>query len=196
MESQVDFWEKCSFVKKSEFVQKAGEACQLVCDVIALRDGKALFQAVVDHEEKCKTAIDVGLQTLMVAYQNAPTKSLKTQILSIYADRFSANELKRIHQPFENLSDRQIKKARAQAKSEGPGVPIEKIPRHRIRIQQRQLDHFLEFTMRPYYYQDVAYGTCTVKLESVEEFVMPKMVRTVAVLINTWTLKKRLDFNR
>ena len=101
-----------------------------MCDVIALRDGKALFQAVVDHEEKCKTAIDVGLQTLTAAYQNAPTKSLRTQILSIYADRFSANELKRMHQPFENLSDRQIKKARAQAKSE---VPVEKIPRHRIR---------------------------------------------------------------
>ena len=110
-------------------------------------------------------------------YQKAPTKSLSTQILSIYADRFSANELKRIHQPFENLSDRQIKKARAQAKSE---VPTEKIPRHRIRIQQRQLDHFLEFTMRPYYFQDVAYGTHTIKLESVEEFVMPNMVRTVA----------------
>ena len=180
MESQVDCWEKCSFPKKPGFVQKAGEACQLVCDIIALRDGKALFQAVVDHEEKCKTAIDVGLQTLTVAYQNAPTKSLRTQILSIYADRFSANELKRMHQPFENLSDRQIKKARAQAKSEGPGVPIEKIPRHRIRIQQRQLDHFLEFTMRPYYYQDVAYGTRTIKLENGEEFVIPNVVRTVA----------------
>ena len=198
MESQVDCWEKCSFPKKSEFVKKAGEACQLVCDVMALRDGKALFQAVVDHEEKCKTAIDVGLQTLTVAYQNAPTKSLRTQILSIYADRFSANELKRMHQPFENLSDRQIKKARAQAKSEGPGVPIEKIPRHRIRIQQRQLDHFLEFTMRPYYYQDVL-SRCTIKLKSVVEFVIPNMVRTVAkctIIINTWTIAKRMDLNR
>ena len=35
LESQVDCWEKCSFTEKSEFVQKAGEACQLVCDVIA-----------------------------------------------------------------------------------------------------------------------------------------------------------------
>ena len=142
MESQVDCWEKCSFPKKSEFFQKAGEACQLVCDVMALRDGKALFQAVVDHEQKCKTAIDIGLQTLIFAYQNTPTKSLNTQIMSIYADRFSANERKRIHQQFENLSDRQIKKARAQAKSEGPGAPFEKIPRHRIHIQQRQLNHF------------------------------------------------------
>ena len=52
-------------------------------------------------------------------------------------------------------------------------MPIEKIPRHRIRIQQRQLDHFLEFIMRPYYNQDVAYGTCTIKLENGEEFVIP-----------------------
>ena len=113
----------------------------------------------------------------MVAYQNAPTKSFKTQTLSIYTARFSANELKRIHQPSENLSDRQIKRSGAQAKSE---VPVEKISRHRIRRQQRQLDHFLEFTVRPYYYQDVAYCTRTIKLESIEEFVIPNMVRTVA----------------
>ena len=47
-------------------------------------------------------------------------------------------------------------------------------------MEQRQLNLFLEFTMRPYYYQDVAYGTCTIKLESGEEFFMPKLVRTVA----------------
>ena len=34
--------------------------------------------------------------------------------------------------------------------------------------------------MRPYYYQDVAYGTRTLKLESGEELVMPNVVRTVA----------------
>ena len=26
------------------------------------RDGKALFQAVEEHEQKCRTAFDVGLQ--------------------------------------------------------------------------------------------------------------------------------------
>ena len=29
--------------------------------------------------------------------------------------------------------------------------------RHTIREEQRQLNHFLEFTMRPYYYQDIAW---------------------------------------
>ena len=139
LESQVDCWEKCSFPEKSGFAQKAGEACQLVWDVKAPWDGEALLKAVVDQKHKCKTSIDVGLQTLTVAYQNAPTKSVKTQILSIYADRFSANELKRIHQTFENPSDRQIKKARAQAKSERPEVPTEKIHRHRIHKQRNSV---------------------------------------------------------
>ena len=127
LELQVDCWENCSFAEKSEFVENAEEACQLMCDVIAPSDGKKLFQAVVDRWQKCKAETDdVGLQALVVAYQNAPSKSLKTQILSIYANRFTANELKHIHKPFEDLSDRQIKKARALAKSEGPGVPLEK----------------------------------------------------------------------
>ena len=34
LESQVDCWEKCSFPEKSGLVQKAGEACQLVCNVM------------------------------------------------------------------------------------------------------------------------------------------------------------------
>ena len=41
-------------------------------------------------------------------------------------------------------------------KSGGPGVPIEKIPRHTIRVEQSQLNLFLEFTVRSYYHQDVA----------------------------------------
>ena len=84
LEYQVDCCEKCSFPEKSGFVKKAGEACQLVCNVMAPWDGKALFLAVVDHEQKCKTSIDVGLQTLTVAYLNAPTKSVKTQKLFLF----------------------------------------------------------------------------------------------------------------
>ena len=180
LDSQVDCWGKCSNAERVEAVQKADEVCQLMCDVIAPNDGEQLFQAVVNqHQNKAETS-DAGVVALVAAYQNAPSKTLKTQILSIYANRFTAKELRDIHKPFEDLSDRQIKKARAQAKTEGPGVPVEKIPRHRICMDQHQLDHFLEFTMRPYYYQDVAYGSRTLKLDSGEELVMPNVVRTVA----------------
>ena len=66
-----------------------------------------------------------------------PHNQLRLKTVFIYADRISAKELKRIHQTFENLSDKQIKKARAQ--SEWPGVPTEKIHRHRIRKQRNSV---------------------------------------------------------
>ncbi|KAK3747366.1 hypothetical protein QZH41_005267 [Actinostola sp. cb2023] len=69
-----------------------------------------------------------------------------------------------MYEPFERLSDRQIRKARL----------------HKVRIDKAQLDHFLQFTSRPYFYQDVAYGSRTIKLDSGEEFSMPNVVRTVA----------------
>ena len=61
----------------------------------------------------------------------------------------------------------------------GPGIPVAKIPEHRVRLDKRQLDHFLEFTSLPYYYQDVAFGGRNLKLES-EELVMPNIVRTIS----------------
>ena len=42
---------------------------------MAPRDGKALFQAVLDHEQKCKTAFDVGLPALLIAFRKDPLKS-------------------------------------------------------------------------------------------------------------------------
>ena len=94
LESQVAFLENCCKAKRSAVGQKAEEACQLLfCDVIAPNDGKQLFQEIVSqHQSKSGTG-DAGLQALVVAYQNAPSKSLKTQILSIFAARFTTKEL-------------------------------------------------------------------------------------------------------
>ena len=190
LKSQLEHWEDCSEMEKQTYARTAKEACQLVCHVIAPRDGEKLFQ-VVQQQQNGGIARDTGLEALIAAYKKAPSKALKTQILSIYANRFTATELKAIHRPFENLSDRQIKKARAHSSSKGSGNPLTKIPQHRIRLEKGKLDHFMEFTSRPYFYQDVAFGSRKLKLESGEEMVMPNIVRTVArcTIINQY-----LDF--
>ena len=86
---------------------------------------------------------------MTLAYRQALTKSLKTQILSIYALRFTSRKLKAIHAPFEKLSDRQIKKARSHAKAVGVGLPVENISYHKLRIDKSKLEHFLSFVDHP-----------------------------------------------
>ena len=65
------------------------------------------------------------------------------------------------------------------AKLNGPGSIPEKTVSHRVRIDQSKLDHFLSFIYRPYFYQDVAFGMCTMTLNSREKIEMPNVIRTV-----------------
>jgi hypothetical protein len=151
--------------------EKVEEACQVVCKVIAPNASEQVLHA---YKQSART--DSEIDALTTAYKNAPTKTLKTQILSIYASRYSYDELKRIHAPFENLSERQIKKARKHAKIVGAGMAIEKTYFHRVRIDLVKLNHFLQFVDQPFFYQDVAYGTRHLKLESGQKLVMPNVV--------------------
>ena len=50
-------------------------------------------------------------------------------------------------------------------------MPEEKI-HHRVRIDMTKVDHFVEFINRPYFYQDVSYGTKFLKLDNGETIEM------------------------
>ena len=160
--------------EKSLCVEKVEEACRAVSGVIAPRDSAKLLQAFQDSREM---ACSNNLKALLTAYSNAPTRNLKTQILSIYVGRYPASHLRKLHEPSEKLSDQQIKKARAHAKHVGVGLSIEKPLTHRVRIDLVKLDHFVVFIDQPHFYQDVAYATRTSKLDSGEHIVMPNVVR-------------------
>ena len=73
----------------------------------------------------------------------------------------------------------QIKKVRAHANNVGPGKPVHKGIQHRVRIDKTKLDHFIDFINRPYFYQDVSYGTRKLKLDNGETITMPNIVHTV-----------------
>ena len=83
------------------------------------------------------------------------------------------------HKPYETLTRWQIKQARKHAKEKGPGLPQEKTFHHRIRLPMAKVDHLPDFINKPYFYQDAAYGTRVIKLETGEKLTMPNVVRTV-----------------
>ena len=152
----------------------------LVCEVIAPNYGKVLFNAMATLGEMDDVAeADDVLKALMSAYKNAKTKSTKTQILSLYAYKYSVSTLKKLHAPYGKLSTRQIQRARCHARAIGPGLAPEEKKYHRFRIDMSKVDHFLEFINRPYFYQDVSYGTTLLKLDSGQTMEMPNVVRTV-----------------
>ena len=168
-------WASATEKEKQICEKKVDDACRAVCRVIAPSSSEELLKSYITRTSRS----DNEVEALILAYRQAPTKSLKTQILSIYALRFTLRELKAIHAPFEKLSDRQIKKARSHAKTVGVGLPVENIPYHRVRIDKSKLEHFLSFVDQPYFYQDVSFGSRTVKLDSGQRMVMPNVVRTV-----------------
>ena len=115
---------------------------------------------------------------LMRAHRDAPTRNLKTQILSTYTYRFSAKKLIAIHQLYGNVTNWQIKRARAHA-NVGQGEPVHKGIQHCVRIDKTKLDHLIDFISRRYFYQNVSYGTWKLKLDNGETIIMPNIVRTV-----------------
>ena len=171
-------WEIVSQKEKNLYVERATQASKLICKVIAPNDSEKLFQSMTHHDRSLQNLAQT-LHPIMTAYVQAPTKTLKTQILSIYAYEHIIADLQRVHEPYEKVSQRQIKRARAHARINGPGVSVTKESRHRICLNMEKVDHFVDFVNRPYFHQDVAYGMRTLKLDNGETLEMPNIVRTV-----------------
>jgi hypothetical protein len=123
-------WTDATKEEQKMYTKKATEACQVICNIISPSAGKNLFQAVQEHKRDC------NLDFLTTAYRNTTSKKIKTQILSLYAYEYPASKLIEMHSLFEKLSERQIKKARAHAKTFGPGTPVETTKKHRILFEQ------------------------------------------------------------
>ena len=169
-------WDEAKEHEKEVCIDKATEACSLVCEIIAPKAAQELLQSCCIPDTKADYE---DLVPLMQAYNAAKTRNVKTQILSLYAYRYPARTLQRIHEPFAKLTSWQIKRARAHARECSPGSLVEKPPSHRVRLLPAKLDHFLDFVNRPYFYQDVAFGTRKLKLKSGEKLTMPNIIRKV-----------------
>ena len=170
-------WDEATESDKQICIDRAIEGCSVVCNIIAPNAGERLLESCTQIPEH--KSISEDLVSLMHAYKNAPTKNLKTQILSIYSYRFSVKKLQKLHEPYEHLTTWQVKRARAHAQNAGPGWTVEKSPSFRVRLDKVLVDHFVDFINRPYFYQDVAYGTRKIQLDSGEKRSMPNVIRTV-----------------
>ena len=121
----------------------------MICSVIAPKDGDKLFQAIQQPAVAEREGPRDDLIALMSAYRDASTKNVKTQILSIYAYRYTMNVLQGYHEAYEKISLKQIKQARAHARKRGPGTAVPTVVNHRVRLDTNKVDHFIDFVNRP-----------------------------------------------
>ena len=182
--SQLESWDKSNVTQRQHYIQKATKDCMLVCEVIAPNDGKKLFQEMTCaslENLNIEAKVDYVTKSLINAYKNANNRNTKTQILSLYARKCSFSTLKKLHSQYGKLSTRQIRRERCHARIQGPGSILEQKKHHRVRIDICKVDYFVEFVNRPYFYQDVSYGSKLLKLDNGETIKKPNVVRTVTL---------------
>ena len=93
---------KVSPEEQTYFVRKATEACKIICSAIAPDDGETLFKVVCNPEGP---NFESELKPLLEAYRNEPSKETKTQILSIYANKYPARKLIELHKTYEPITE-------------------------------------------------------------------------------------------
>ena len=147
--------------------------------MIAPNDGERLFNEMAQTISNNTNGPTDDLIALMSAYHNVQTKNVKLQILSIYAYQHTMKKLQELHEPYERVSLRQIKMVREHAKMRGPGSIVPKVVSHRVCSDTNKVEHFVDFINRPYFCQDVAFGTRTLTLDDGRQVTMPNIVRTI-----------------
>ena len=123
-------------------------------------------------------AIDVGLEAILLAYNECSNRLTKTQILSLISDRFSQSELQQL---IPGISFRQVKNARKHASERGRGEPKTRSEIFRCRLNMVKVRDFIEFFSRSTFLQDVAFRRKTLKRSSGERIPIPSVVRTMTV---------------
>ena len=118
----------------------------------------------------------MGLEAILLAYNECSNRLTKTQILSLISDRFSQSELEQL---IPGISLPQVKNARKRASEHGRGEPKTRSEIFRCRLNMEKVRDFLEFFSRSTSLQDVAFGAKTLKLSLGEGISIPSVVRTM-----------------
>ena len=117
------------------------------------------------------------LEALAEAYKSASTWETRRQVLSIMSGvaRYSTLSdyipgLTRYRYSMANLHRLQF----------GSGAEVaSQVTHFRIRVDVKQLDHFLDFITSPHLVQDIPFGTKRLKLSTGEVIEVPNIIRTM-----------------
>ena len=168
-------WEEAGERTRASYVSKAKS-------VIAPGDAGYLWEAVrksgsvekelgIDEQEDRKY-----LKALAESYRNASSWETRRQILSIMGDLIT---FKRTQNYIPGLSQYRFKVARQHSLQYGRGTLPPRPRSLRMRVESKQLDHFLTYITSPHVIQDLPFGQRYLRLSSGKILETPNVIRTM-----------------
>lgn len=183
-------WKDTSKSTKSLYLKVASEAVNLVLSHIVPGQVDTVFSEIVKKhdsydENPTLDKQDILTRALVKAYLDQDNRQTQTQILSLFADKFSKENLIKL---IPGVTISKIDAARRHASLESPGQMICNKTIYRTRLSRPKVLHFVEFISSPTYHQAVGYGSKKLFLSTGVEIVIPKVVRNIisARLIKTY----------
>lgn len=178
-------WQNISTVTKKRHVSKTGSFVAAALNVIAPGDAVEFWAALKAsnsvenalHTNELETLEDKKyLEALAESYENASTWATRRQILSVLADKVT---FKKIQSYIPGLTSYRFTAARKHTLEYGRGalLPPNKSPI--MRIDSKQLDHFLSYITSPHVVQDLPFGQRYLHLTSGEVLETPNVIRTM-----------------
>ncbi|KAK3109197.1 hypothetical protein FSP39_025224 [Pinctada imbricata] len=115
--------------------------------------------------------------TLKEIYMQAESWTLKRQILSIITETKSFSEANKM---IPNLTQWRYYAAKRHSDDIGCGLPVPQVKIHRNKIDESQLEHFIDFITSSSVIKDLPFGTKTMKLSTGEVVTVPNLIRSLA----------------
>ena len=116
------------------------------------------------------------LEALAESYHNAKSWETRRQILSIMSGGANYNHIVKF---IPGLTRYRYSAANLYRLQFGRGAPVEHQRLTRIKVDLKQLDHFLGFITSPHLIQDLPFGNNKLKLSNGQTIEVPNVIRTL-----------------
>ena len=174
-------WELSSVHTRTNHLSKAKSLIVPSLNVITPGDAGYLWEAI-RKSGSVEKELGIGEQqeqqkyfeALTESYQNASSWETRRQILSIMGDQTS---FKRLQSFIPGLTEYRFKMERQHSLHYGRGAEIPDVKSPRMRVERKQLDHYLTYITSPHVIQDLPFGQRYLCLSSGEILGTPNVIR-------------------
>ena len=178
-------WEEASERTRERYVARTSEIITAVLNTVSEENAACLWNALQSSRSiPAALGIDTTthpsenayLEVLVEAYKNMSGWDTKRQVLSVMSGVASFAAIKKF---IPELSRYRYHMATTDALQYGRGIAVPKNCNPRMRVDRKQLDHFINFITSGHLIQDLPFGEKRLKLTSWKEIKVRNIIRTM-----------------